>query len=262
MATKHKHRTKQAAAGLVQQARRELEKGISSRPSKMPRSATDKQPSPEARCLLEQAYLGRCRQLHRAGLRAESQAAAENLLELGVTDQTVRRELPEVLIAVGLSRRLADARPSRLVVGRQQQPPVSGRGRSCRAAARRLRRPCRGSVERPNPIRRALEALEADREAEALALVARHSPRLPVGRLEVFCARAGGLLPPGCGRDARNFDRLAAGRFAARIAAALDALTAGPRRPPATRQTSGLPHRCAGPAPAITASRKGGYWAA
>ena len=27
MATKHKHRTKQAAAGLVQQARRELEKG-------------------------------------------------------------------------------------------------------------------------------------------------------------------------------------------------------------------------------------------
>ena len=46
MATRHKHRTKQAAEGLLQQARRELKKGISSRPSRMPRSATGKHPVP------------------------------------------------------------------------------------------------------------------------------------------------------------------------------------------------------------------------
>ena len=136
MATKHKHGTKHAAINLLQQARRRLEKGDFKQAVKDAKVCYRQAPNPEARRLLEQAYLGRCRQLHRAGLRAESQAAAENLLELGVTDEAVRRR-----IARGVDRRRAFASPGgggcvRRAAGRCQQSALSSRRRSCRAAAR------------------------------------------------------------------------------------------------------------------------------
>jgi tetratricopeptide (TPR) repeat protein len=230
MATKHKHRTKQAAAGLVQQARRELEKGDFKQAVKDAKVCYRQTPSPEARCLLEQAYLGRCRQLHRAGLRAESQAAAENLLELGVTDDTVRRELPEVLIAVGLSHRLA-------TVGPTASPLEDGNSPLRLAAADHAVLRPDGAAALPGigrgaqSVRRALEALEADREAEALALLQDISRGSPLADWKYFVRGLAAYYRQDAAETRANFDRLEPGRFAARIAGALSALSRSDEAP-------------------------------
>ena len=71
------------------------------------------QPTEGRRRLLECAFFGRAQELHRYGLRDECRAVLANLLELGVTDPSVQRDLPEVLLSVGMydrySMRIADS---------------------------------------------------------------------------------------------------------------------------------------------------------
>lgn len=107
MATKQKNRTKHGAAVLAQQAQRSLEKGDFKQALKNAKVGYRQQPGPEARRLLERAYLARGRQLHRAGMQGESRAVIESLLELGATDGSVQQELPELLVALGLFNRVA-----------------------------------------------------------------------------------------------------------------------------------------------------------
>ena len=80
MATKHKHRARLGAVGLLGQAQRRLEKGDFKQALKDAKVCYRQQPSPESRQFLERAYLARARQLHRAGLRTESQAIADPAL--------------------------------------------------------------------------------------------------------------------------------------------------------------------------------------
>ena len=183
-----------------QHARRGLEKGDFKEALKDAKVCYRQTPSAEARSLLEQAYLGRCRQLHRAGLRAESQTAAENLLELGVTDQQVRRDLPELLIAVGLSRRLAElgaagsswedaSNPLCLAAADHAVLRPDAAAVACRPSAARLNR-FAGRWRRWKPIGRR-------KHSRLLQDIPRGSP---LADWKYFVRRSGGLLPAGCGR--------------------------------------------------------------
>jgi hypothetical protein len=230
MATRHKRRTKQAPAGLLQQARRGLEKGDFKQAVKDAKVCYRQTPSAEARSLLERAYLGRCRQLHRAGLRAESQAAAENLLELGATDEAVRRALPEMLIAVGLSHRLAK-------LGGGASPLEDAANPLYLAAAdHAVLRPddAAGPTEinrGARAIRRALEALEADREAEAFSLLQDIPRGSPFADWKYFVRGLAAYYRQDAAESQANFARLQPGRFAARIAAALATLARAAEAP-------------------------------
>ena len=85
MATKQKHGPKHVAVGPLDQARRLLEKGDFRQALKEAKVAYRQRPAPEARQLLERAYLARGRQLLRASLRMESRAVVQALLDLGAS---------------------------------------------------------------------------------------------------------------------------------------------------------------------------------
>src|SRR3954447_22150991 len=53
--------------------------------------------------LLERAYFLRARQVHQGGMPTSAQEVARHLLDFGVTDPELTRELPPLLLAVGLS---------------------------------------------------------------------------------------------------------------------------------------------------------------
>ncbi len=200
MATKQKHRTKHGAAGLLQQAQRLLEKGDFKQALKDAKICYRQQPSPEGRQLLERAHLVRGRQLYRAGLRDESQAVVENLLELGVTDVLVQQELPELLIVLGLFHRIAAASGANVSV-------EAGSPLYATVADHAVLRPEAVPASLPairqgaGTVHRALAALETGNEAEAMAALKDVSRAFAICRLEVFCAWAGGLLSPRCGGD-------------------------------------------------------------
>ncbi len=119
MATKHKHRAKHGATALFQQAQRSFEKGDFKQALKDAKVCYRQQPAQQTRQLLERAYLARGRQLHRTGSRMEARAIAESLVDLGATDISLERELPELLIAVGFFGRTA-------AIGRGSPPLEDG----------------------------------------------------------------------------------------------------------------------------------------
>ena len=223
MATKHKRHTKPGAVGLLQQARRSLEKGDFKQALKDAKVCYRQEPGPESRQFLERAYLARARQLHRAGLRTESQAVVEALLELGVTDASVEQELPELLIAVGLFGRtgaagkggpsLKEDDPLRVVVAdhavlRPEGAPASLPAIRQGAAA----------------IRQALAALEKGEEAEAMAVLKDIPRASPFADWKYLVRGLAAYYREDAAEMHANWDRLDPGRFAARIAAPLKVL--------------------------------------
>ena len=223
MATKQKHRTKHGAAGLLQQAQRSLEKGDFKQALKDAKVGYRQQPSPEARQLLERAYLARGRQLYRAGLHAESRAVIENLLELGATDASVRQELPELLIALGLFDRVA-------AVSGANASLEEGSPLYAAAADHAVLRPEKAPASLPairqgaGAIRRALAALETGDEAEAMAALKDIARASPFADWKYFVRGLAAYYRQDAAEMQANWDRLEAGRFAARIAASLKVL--------------------------------------
>jgi len=223
MATKHKQRAKHGSAGLLQQGQRSLEKGNFKQALKDAKVCYRQQPSPEARLLLERAYLARGRQLYRAGLGAESQAAIETLLQLGVTDASVRQELPELLIALGLFDRVAG-------VGGEGKSLESDSLLHASAADHAVLRPSGAPASLPGirqgaeTIRRALAALEAGNEAQAMAVLKDIPRASPSADWKYFVRGLAAYYRQDAAEMQANWQRLDAGRFAARIAAPLKAL--------------------------------------
>ena len=174
MGTKHKHRPKHGTGGLFQQAQRLLEKGDFKQALKDAKVCYRQQPGPEARQLLERAYLARGRQLHRAGLRQEARAVAESLLELGATDASVEQR----------TARIADCR--RAVRSRRRRPGGPRRQRVPRSI---LPRGSSGSptLAEDDPLCLAGGRPRRPAPRGGPGLSARHSPR-------------GGGDPPGAGR--------------------------------------------------------------
>ncbi|MGA2619506.1 MAG: hypothetical protein ABSF26_18000 [Thermoguttaceae bacterium] len=220
MATKHKHRAKPGATGLLQQAQRSLEKGDFKQALKDAKVCYRQQPNPESRQFLERAYLARGRQLHRAGLRVESQAVVETLLDLGVTDASVEQALPELLIAVGLFGRsggvgppLKDDDPLCVVVADHAVLRPEG----APAALRAIR-------EGATTIRRALTAMEGGDEPQAMALLKDIPRASPFADWKYLVRGLAAYYRQDTAEMQANWERLDAGRFAARIAAPLKAL--------------------------------------
>jgi tetratricopeptide (TPR) repeat protein len=223
MATKNKQRTKRGAAALLQQVQRSLEKGDFKQALKDAKVCHRQEPGPETRHLLERAYLARGRQLHRAGLREESQAVLENLLQLGVTDASVDRELPELLIAAGLFGRTRG-------IGKAGPPLEDGDPLCVVVADHAVLRPEEAPASLPAirqgaaTIRRALTALEAGSEAEAVALLSDIPHASPFAEWKYFVRGLAAYYREDAAAMQANWERLDAARLAARIAAPLKAL--------------------------------------
>lgn len=223
MAAKQKHRMGLGAAELLQQAQRSLEKGDFKQALKDAKVGYRQQPGPEARQLLQRAYFARGRQLYRVGLQDESRAVIESLLELGATDDSVRQELPELLVALGLFNRVA-------AVGGANVSLEEGSPLYTAAADHAVLRPDKASASLPairqgvGTIHRALAALEKGDEAEALAALKDIARASPLADWKYFVRGLAAYYRQDAAEMGANWDRLDAGRFAARIAASLKVL--------------------------------------
>ena len=223
MATKQKHRTKHGAADLMQQVQRSLEKGDFKQALKDARVWYRQQPGSEVRPLLERAYLARGRQLYRAGLQDEAQAVVENLLELGATEASVQQELPELLVALGLFNRVAAVRGANATLEDDSSLYAA-------AADHAVLRPDRAPASLPairqgaETIRRALAALEAGDETETMAALKDIARGSPFADWKYFVRGLAAYYRQDKAEMQANWERLDAGRFAAKIAASLRVL--------------------------------------
>jgi hypothetical protein len=221
MATKHKNRAKRAAVSPSQHIQRWLEKGNAREALKEAKVWYRRQPGPEARQWFERASLARGWELQRAGLREESRAVVEALLKMGVTEPSVKEQLPKLLVALGLleqAARLAGTSPESdpALLAAAADQCVLRAGQVAGAAA-----PLRQGAE---SVRRALAALEAGEEEQALAAL-REIPRQSPLADWVYLVRG---LAAYCRQDAAAmaaaWDRLDPDRAAARIAGPLRVL--------------------------------------
>jgi hypothetical protein len=223
MATKQKHGPKHVAVGPLDQARRLLEKGDFRQALKEAKVAYRQRPAPEARQLLERAYLARGRQLLRASLRMESRAVVQALLDLGVTEVAVQQELPELLVALGLFERTPSATKGGAALAEGDPLYVA-------AADHAVLRPEGAPASLPAirqggaAVRQALAALEAGDEAQAAALLKDVPRPSPFADWKYFVRGLAAYYREDAAVMQANWERLDPGRFAARIAAPLRAL--------------------------------------
>jgi len=220
MAAKSKKR--RSVAQQFAQARRSLEKGQFKQALKAAKVCHRQQPCEEHRGFLERAYFARGDELYRAGLRDEGRAVVQSLLDLGVTDPSVQRDLSRLLIALGMlskgggpeAEEHLDTESSLLLAAadhavlRPDETPTS------------LPEICQGALH----VRAALEALENGEQRRPIELLGGISRRSPLADWKYFVRGLAAYYRQDTAEMQANWDRLDPDRFAARIAAPLIAL--------------------------------------
>jgi hypothetical protein len=196
----------------------------------------------EGRHLLELAALARARELDEDGLRVQAIHVAEELLALGVTEPTVKQDLPQLLARLGLLQKHWDVC--------SEQPEAREQIRRVAADAAVLR-PDEAPAAMPEigtgalAVRAALEAVAAgddDRALEALREISRGSPfadwKLFVRGLIAYYRQEPQEM-------SANWGRLDPHRAAARIAAPLKllAIPSAAGAPPAVKTRAELLER-------------------
>ncbi len=179
------------------------------------------EPSDATRDYLQVATLARVRELQQHGLREQARALAADLLEMGVTEPSVRQELPSVLATLGMLDRATGGDGGAAVAD-----PAVLKTAADQAVARPEEAPRSLPEIREGAllVRAALEAVEAGRDEEAsekLRSVSRHSPfsdwRLFVRGLIAYYRGDNEAM-------AAAWDRLEPGRAAVQITKPLRAL--------------------------------------
>ena len=235
MGSKSKKRSKgRSAINLLDQAKRNLDRGDFKQALKDIRVCYRKDPTADCRCFLEHAYIGRAQQLSRTGLIEDSRRIVQDLLDLGVTEPAVEAGLPDLLLSVGMFDCLPQGDDA-LTAEERDRLRVKA---ADQAVARPENAPqsmpeLRADAER---IRAALEAVQREDETVALGYL-KGIPRQSLFADWKYFVR--GLIAYYRREKAdlaANWDRLDPDRAAARIAAPLKVL-AGVVSP---RQDSGL----------------------
>ncbi|MHB8900574.1 MAG: hypothetical protein ACYC6Y_17615, partial [Thermoguttaceae bacterium] len=227
MASKSKKRAKgRSSLDVNASVQRSLSRGEYKQALKDARVGYRQSPTPELRCFLEHAYIGRAQQLARSGLREDARRVVAELLDLGVTETAVEAGLPDLLLSVGMLDRLPERLDrltsedrNRLTIKAADQEVV--RPGNAPASMKELR-------SEASRIRTALEAVERDDDAAATEQL-REIPRQSLFADWKFFVR--GLMA--YYRKDRvemeaNWDRLDPERVAAKIAAPLKVMAGIP----------------------------------
>ena len=216
-----KHGNRQSANDTFQFAQRAMEKQDFKEALKNAKLCFRQDPSREHRQILERSWLARGLQLARAGLRTEGRAAAQELLTLGVSQADVRQGLPELLLAVGLYDQAVTS--GKVFGDGQEADPVV----LARAADRAVVEPAAAPASLPGiragaaTVRAALDALAAGDENAAMAALGDVSRNSPFADWKFFVRGLAAYYRRDDEAMRANWDRLAADRFAARLAAPL-----------------------------------------
>ncbi|MDD4269754.1 MAG: tetratricopeptide repeat protein [Pirellulaceae bacterium] len=222
MASKSKKRSKAGQLNPVDQVRRHLERGDFRQALKGARVAYRQDPSPECRCFLEHAYIGRAQQLAHNGLTEDCRRIVRDLLDLGVTEPTVQSAMPGLLLSVGLFDRLAERQDSLTDRERRQirlqaaDQAVTKPENTPKSMADLL-----GDARR---VRAALEAVERGEDAAAIAQLKEIARQSLLADWKYFVRGLIGYYRHDRTEMLANWDRLDTDRAAAKIAAPLKVL--------------------------------------
>lgn len=231
---KNKKKGKSRRSDLFQQALREFEKRDFKQALKDAKVCYRQDPSHEHRAFLERAFCARARELEQLGMPQEARHVVDGLLELGVTESSVREQLAGMSVTLGIQSKKA-------VPGMDDLSPEA-RARLLnemvdRAVVKRIPGDSVTAELRPGlrAVREAFDALERGDEAQAIELLKEVPRNSPFADWKLFVRGLAAYFR--CHRDemAANWDRLAEGRAGSQIAAKLrslaDAAEAGPRSP-------------------------------
>ena len=226
----HKQAKRFSTAELAERAQRSLEKRDFKQAYKDAKVCFQQEPTQPRRRLLEQAWLGRAMAQHRAGLVTESRESAQGLLDFGVNDPELRQRLPELLVAVGLLDRAlggrggleVEVRPELLASAADQAVAAPA------TAPRSLPEIATGAAQ----VRAALDALCRGDEPAAFEQLKDIPRSSPFADWRWFVRGLAAYYRGEAAEMEAHWDRLEAGRLAARIAAPLRLLAhAGPDGP-------------------------------
>jgi len=220
MATKSKRRSRgRSIAVSIDHVKRNLDRGDFKRALKDARVCHRQSPTPEHRCFLEHAYIGRAQQLMRNGLAEDSRRIIRELLDLGVTEPSVGAGLPELLLAVGMldclpqdHDALTDDQRDRLRIKAADQAVV--KPESTPKSMLELQ-------DDAYRIRAALQAVEQGDESAALGHLRDIPRQSPFADWKYFVRGLIAYYQHDKTGTMANWDRLDADRTAARIAAPL-----------------------------------------
>ena len=222
MVTKRKNRKKsRPAVDRFQQAQRHLARRDFKQALKDAKVCHRQQPTDETHRFLQRACLARARELYRLGLRSECRAVAEHLLDIGVTEPEVDRELPELLVALGLFD-WDTAAPG--LPAEANSPLLLAAADHAVLRPRETPSSLSGFRKKASSIRAALDALEAGDESKAVAEVKGIARGSPFADWKYFVRGLAAYYREDTARMRANWDRLAPDRLAVRIAAPLAAL--------------------------------------
>src|SRR5512135_3191755 len=187
--------------------------------------------TPEHHRLLERAYLLRADQLRRNAMPAAAQEVARHLLDFGITDPALVEEAARLLVALGMSR-------AALVLQGRLDSAESRERLALLAADLAVLHPERALEPPPEirqgaqPVRAALEALQAGDESKALDALRDVARSSPFGDWKLFVRGLAAYSRRAAEEVRANWDRLDPRRAASRIARSLLALNGlGPDGP-------------------------------
>jgi len=223
MATKNKRRKRRRPVqDLFQQAQRSFSRRDFKQALKDAKVCYRQEPSEEHHRFFQRACLARARELNRLGLRDECRSVMETLLDLGVTEPSVERELSPLLVAAGLFDR---SRAGREPLTVEADSPLLAS-----AADHAVVRPGEASDRLPGirqgafAVQAALRALDAGDESDAVARLKNVGRSSPFADWKYFVRGLAAYYREDASEMRANWDRLDPTRFAARIAAPLRAL--------------------------------------
>lgn len=226
----HKQSKRFSAADLAQRVRRSLEKQDFKQAHKDAKVCYQQEPTEAHRHLLERAWFSRAMMQQRAGLAAESRESAQGLLDFGVTDPEIRRQLPELLVGAGLLDRAiggqgglqVELRPELLAAAADRAVA------SPQTAPRSLPEIAAGAGQ----VRASLEALYRGEDTAALDSLKNIPRSSPFADWRWFVRGLSAYYQGQIGEAGSYWERLEPGRLAAKIAASLRSLAdSGPQGP-------------------------------
>ncbi len=225
MASRRKQKGKRPQSGqLYHQALREFEKRDYKQALKDAKVCHRQDPAEPHRRLLEQALCARALELVKLGLTPQARDVADDLLELGITDSGVQEQSAALFFSLGMQSAKtpalsaeAEAELLQKLADRAVAKPQSGA--SLPAEVR----------QGANTIRQALEAIEQNREADALSLLKGISRNSPFADWKLFARGLAAYYREDNLEMGANWERLDSQRPAATIAETLRAMAESDR---------------------------------
>lgn len=173
---KKKSKKPRSSSELFEHARRAYGKRDFKQALKDAKVCYRQEKTAEHRAFLEQAFASRANELMQMGMRQEGTSVVENLLELGVTDAQVREQLPEIMLALGMSAATGGPQLTGLSPEARERVLIAAADRAVVKSQSAVDGELKAGLAAIRSALKAVDENDAQRAIEALNPISRNSP--------------------------------------------------------------------------------------